>query len=114
MSAELVVVQVRLVGNVTGKVYALSEVEVESELKTPMLYLGSCHLAIPFKPVQEIAPWPELDPEDTEVELQMRTNSAHTRLGRSSESPFPYIGLWRGFLLELPRADVEIPNGVVS
>lgn len=109
--SETVLLEARLVGNVTGKVYAQNQMTVNTIFKEPELYLGDCLLSIPMHPVIENPPFPELDPADTKVLLQFRTNSASTRFGRDPEAPFPYIGHWRGWIERRPEATVEIPSG---
>lgn len=108
---EVVRVDVRLVGNVTGKVYAESSVSIITEQKAREIYLGGCFLSIPFYPT-EGEDFPELDPTDTKLELEYRTNSKNTRFGRDPEGN--YIGHVEVSLLELPNAVVEIPSGDVT
>lgn len=113
--SETVVIEARLVGDVTGTVYAQNVCHAQTIYKDPELYVGEMLMAIPFHPVPEhVPPWPTWDPEDTAVKLQIRTNSAATRFGRSPENPFPYIGHWVGWVERRPGATIEIPNGVVS
>lgn len=109
--SEVVQIEARLVGNVTGNVYAQNQMTVQTIFKEPELYAGDCLLSIPMYPVEEeVPPFSELAPADTQVILQFRTNSANTRLGRSPENPFPYIGRWRGWIDVRARGEVEIPN----
>lgn len=112
--SEQVRIDARLIGNNTGNVYCVGSMEVQTIFKQPDLYVGDEILAIPFYPVVAGGDWPELDPADTEIILQFRTNSANTRLGRDTKSPFLYIGHWRGWIDVRARGVVEIPNGGVS
>lgn len=110
-------VRVRLVGNVTGTVYAEFAISKQALLSDPDLYLGYAHLAIPFHPVKskESPAWPELEPEDTKVLLQARTEADDTKLGGEEDGigggiiPF---GHWLGTIEFRPGATVEIPNGL--
>lgn len=108
----IVEINARLVGNVTGKIYAVSGAAVDAIFKEPEVYIGEILLAIPFEPSE--TSWPEFDPEDTAVKIQFRTNSENTRFGRSTVNPFPYIGHWHGWVERRPRADIELPNGGIS
>ncbi len=111
MPTEFVKVEARLVGNVTGKVYAQNQMYASTIFKEPELYLGDCLLSIPMYP-NTGPPFAEpLDPEDTEVLLQFRTNSASTRIGRDPKPPFGQHGHWRGWIEKRPAATVEIPSG---
>lgn len=109
---ELVLIVARLVGNKTGNVYSESAMFAETIFKEPELYLGDCVLSIPQHPV--MPPLPDLDPEDTEIILQFQTNTPNTRFGRNDESPFLFIGHWRGWIDVRPKADVELPSGGIS
>lgn len=113
---EVVQVQVRLVGDVTGTVYASQFISAETIFKDPDLYLGFADLAIPFYPVHEGAghegSGPKLDPKDNNVLIQMRTASDGARIGaRDGEGS---SGHWRGVLVILRRGRVEIPSGLVD
>lgn len=109
--SETVLIEARLVGNKSGKVYAQNQMSAETIFKEPEVYVGDCLLSIPMGPV-EGEPFPEaLDPADTKILLQFRTNSASTRFGRDPEAPFGELGHWRAFIDVRPQATVKIPSG---
>lgn len=105
--SEFIQIDARLIGNVTGNVYAQNSMSVESNAREPELYMGDCLLSIPMHPSGG-PPYPDLDPEDEELILQFRTDSEETRLGRSPVSPFLFIGHWKGWIDVRARATVEI------
>lgn len=95
-------VNVRLVGNVSGKVYCVGSIVATSLYRDPDVYLGYCHLALPFKPIP--APHnlerPELDPTDTEVILQAFVLSEGT----------VFADHWLGTFERRPKALIELPD----
>ena len=119
MASENVVVRMRLVGNVTGTVYAETEVSAETIYKDPDLYLGYGLLAVPFYPTNEgggeEGSGPGLDPEDTKLILQIRAAAANTKIGNTGEGgATPSIGHWQATIEARPNATVEIPNGGIT
>lgn len=110
---EELIVEVRLVGDVTGTVYAEEKIVAESIYVDPDLYLGFAHLSVPFHPIKEPGPGggtksgPELDPADKNLVVQMRTNSEETKIGSVDGDEH---GHWRGVLIDWPEASVEIPS----
>lgn len=110
---ETISVEVRLVGDVTGTVYAEEKIVAESIYVDPDLYIGFAHLAVPFYPITEEGPGggvtsgPKLDPADNNLIVQMRAVSAETKIGEEH-------GHWRGVLVDWPGASIEIPSVIVE
>lgn len=116
LEGEILVVKLRLIGNVTETVYAEAEVSAESLYKDPDLYLGYAHLAIPFLPANPgTGTRPEFDPADTQIILQAATASPNTVIGNTGEGGGNATsGHWLGTIEFRPEATVEIPNGIIS
>lgn len=105
---EDVIVQVRIVGNVTGNEYSFMELSKETLLKDPALYLGYAHLAIPHSGG---GGGEEFDPADTAIIVQARTRSADTVIGGDAEGVY---GDWEGTFEFRPGATVLIPGEIIS
>lgn len=113
LEGENIIVKLRLIGDVTGNVYAECEVSAESLYKDPDLYLGYGLLSIPFEPAK--SPRPEFDPADTKLILQAATASPDTVIGNSGEGGGNATsGHWLGTIERRPEATIEIPNGSIS
>lgn len=100
--AEELTMNVRLVGNVTGNVYAEGAIKATALYKDPDFYLGYCYLAAPFTPTPSVHnnERPALDPADTAVILQAIVLTANTT----------FAGHWLGSIERRPKATVELPD----
>lgn len=111
---DLVRLEARLVGNVTGNVYALGITQIMSAQKARELYLGHCYLAIPWKPYDgevEGENVVQFDPADTEIIVEIRANAKTTRFGNDGGGGrTARIGSWYGCLENHPRGTIEIPH----
>lgn len=101
---EILKANVRLVGNVSGKVYAEGAIESTSLYKDPDFYLGYCFLAAPFTPRPgDSHVRPKLDPADTRVILQVAVLSPDTEFAEH----------WLGSLEQRPKALIELPDPLI-
>jgi hypothetical protein len=105
--AETLTIYVRLVGDVTGKVYAEEAISTTSIYKDPDLYLGYTFLAAPFTPSDgkaDSVERPALDPEDDNVKLQVLTITPLTT---------EFKGHWTGSIEHRPKARIELSDPTI-